>query len=165
MNTKIINLEVQGSNPCILFISKIMESKQTREFTLIFLTKWTEEELLLNFRKEILKNPKLYSNNTFNKLKPIKLMKTFSELNNYIQLFNFKDIEFPLYYGLAIALKHCYEKNQTKDEAILFKTTWEIGGIPIDEYKFSHELPYNNKLFLSFKILPKEQYTNLWKNK
>lgn len=136
---------------------------ETKKFIFKFYTKWNEAELLLHFRKEVLKNPKLYSNNNFGKLKPIKLVKSFSELNNYIQGFNFKDIEYPLYFVIAIGLKQCYERTQKLDEVILFTISWQINDS--DPYKFLHELPAHNKLEPIFEILPKDQNINLWKTK
>lgn len=132
-------------------------------FQYIFDSSWSEDLLLQRFRLQVLKNPKLFSNNSFVRAKPVKTVKSFNELVNYIQLFNFEKDNYPLYYTIALCLKVPYEENKSLKEpkAIIFQAFWTICPNSCD-YKYENELPFNDNMYWDYKIDHLKKHDWLW---
>lgn len=140
--------------------------KIEKNFKYIFNSSWTEDVLLRRFRLQVLKNPKLYNNNNFIKAQPIKIVYSFHELINYIQLFNFEKNNYPLYYTIALCLKIAYDNNKNLDtpQAIIFETNWTICS-ESDKFKYEHELPFDDNIYWSYTTDYLKKHEWLWTNK
>lgn len=140
--------------------------KKEMNFKYIFDSSWTEDILLKRFRQQVLKNPKLYNNNDFVKAQPIKMVSSFHELVNYIQLFNFEEKNYPLYYTIALCLKIVYDnhKDLNPAKAIIFEAYWTICS-ESDIFKYENELPFDNNLYWDYTIDHLKKHDWLWTNK
>src|SRR5690606_38033223 len=129
-----------------------------------FDSSWTEDILLKRFRQQVLKNPKLYNNNNFVKAQPIKMVSSFYELVNYIQLFNFEKDNYPLYYTIALCLKIAYDnhKHLNPVKAIIFEAYWATNS-ENDNYKY--ELPFDDTIYWDCEIDYLKKHDWLWTHK